>query len=706
MMSLLNNSRRYFIYFISILFLPLNLFSQDVVKVKSGDRLFIGKSIEYFIDTTNELMIQEVMDKPFVKSTTDILNLGHVASNVWTRFNVVSENEREVFLEINAPLIQQLEIFEVKENKVLNLFKGGAGLSFGQRPIHSENWLIDIKLDPGEKTALYIKGQSYYPYQIPIVISSKNKFVEDSKRHYLFWGIYMGVMLFAFIYNFFIYLSIKERSYLYYLIYIVSSMAFYLGLSGFGFWLFWSDSPIFNPMVPIFVSITNCVIILFTFDFLQIDKKQKGLYYTGCIFFVIFVILAIMNLLKMYEIALNLSQLMSLLICFYFITAGFISLKNGVATAKYCVLAWTLFLIMVVVFILTLNNVLPTTFFTTHGIFIGHMTEVALLSFALADKINKLKKENELSQLRVIESLREKEKMQLELNQELEGKVKERTFELEKTITNLKEAQNQLVQAEKMASLGQLTAGIAHEIQNPLNFVNNFADINRELLEDLKNVVKTGNHEEIDDIISNLTDNENKVLHHGGRASSIVKGMLQHSRTRGNNKEKINLNTLCDEYGKLAFAGFKGNDNSLEMNFMTEFDPNVKEMMIYPQDIGRTILNFLNNAFYAATIRYSAEKERGVSNPEKPIVKLSTHMENDRIFISVMDNGQGVPNEIKDKIFQPFFTTKPTGKGTGLGLSLSYDIINAHGGEILVDSEEGKGTTFTISIPFAENRKQ
>jgi two-component system, NtrC family, sensor kinase len=684
------------------LFLPITLCTQGVIKIQEGDRLFIGKSIEYLIDSTGKFKIEDVLNQTFEKGNTDILNLGGVTQNIWMRFKIVSERENEIFLEINAPLINTLEIFEVKNNHTKILFQGGAGQPYDNRPISIENWLLNLQLQPSITSTIYIKGQSFYPFQIPIAISSKSRFIEDSKYHYLFWGIYVGFMILALIYNLFIYLSVRERSYLYYILYILSSAVFYLGLSGFGFWLFWSDSPAFNPMIPVFVSFSNCVCILFTFDFLQITKEQKKLYYTGWILFVFIILVTLLIIAKIYTVALPLSQLSSLVVCIYLIVAGVISYRKGVATAKYYLLAWTLFLVLVIVYILALNNVLPSTFFTTHAAFLGHMTEVALLSFALADRINVLKKENDIKQLKIIDSLKENESLQVKLNQELEKKVKERTNELEETILNLKETQNQLIHSEKMASLGELTAGIAHEIQNPLNFVNNFSDINKELLADLQDSINSGNKEEIENIITDLVQNEDKILHHGKRASSIVKGMLQHSRSKGDNKEMVNINTLCDEYVKLAYHGFKGKDKSLYINFNTEFDPEVKEIMIIPQDIGRTILNIINNGFYAANERYKEDIEKGIENPEQPIVKLITKKLDNMVQISISDNGNGIAEDVEDKIFQPFFTTKPTGQGTGLGLSLSYDIITTgHGGHLLVGktAEFDHGTTFTIQLP-------
>jgi signal transduction histidine kinase len=264
---------------------------------------------------------------------------------------------------------------------------------------------------------------------------------------------------------------------------------------------------------------------------------------------------------------------------------------------------------------------------------------------------------------------------------------------LENTLTNLQATQKQLVQSEKMASLGELTAGIAHEIQNPLNFVNNFADLNMELIDELQQELKTGNTEEAIAISNDIKDNEQKINHHGKRADAIVKGMLQHSNSGSGKKEPTDINALADEYLRLSYHGLRAKDNSFNATTKTDLDESIGNINIIPQDIGRVLLNLINNAFYVVN-----EKSKQHIEGYEPTVSLSTRMLRDKVEIKVADNGNGISQKILDKIFQPFFTTKPTGQGTGLGLSLSYDIVKAHGGELKVETKEGEGTTFTIEL--------
>jgi signal transduction histidine kinase len=268
-------------------------------------------------------------------------------------------------------------------------------------------------------------------------------------------------------------------------------------------------------------------------------------------------------------------------------------------------------------------------------------------------------------------------------------------IKIEKAYDTLKATQQQLIQSEKMASLGELTAGIAHEIQNPLNFVNNFSDVNKELADELEQEIDKGKFDDAKAIAKDIKDNEEKINHHGKRADSIVKGMLQHSRTNSGQKEPTDINALADEYLRLAYHGLRAKDKSFNATTKTEFDNSIGKINVAPQEVGRVILNLINNAFYAVD-----NKKKQVADGYEPTVTVSTKKLNDRIEVSVKDNGNGIPQKILDKIFQPFFTTKPTGQGTGLGLSLAYDIITkGHSGEIKVKTTEGQGTEFIVLLP-------
>ena len=295
---------------------------------------------------------------------------------------------------------------------------------------------------------------------------------------------------------------------------------------------------------------------------------------------------------------------------------------------------------------------------------------------------------------------RDKQKAYLLLesqNKEIENNKKV----IENTLIDLKATQTQLIQSEKMASLGELTAGIAHEIQNPLNFVNNFSEVNKELLDEMVEELKKGNTEDAISIAKDIVDNEAKINHHGKRADAIVKGMLQHSRNNSGQKEPTDVNALADEYLRLAYHGLRAKDKSFNATMQTDFDESIGVINIVPQEIGRVILNLITNAFYVVN-----EKKKQLLEGYEPTVTVATKKiinpsGSNVVTISVADNGNGIPQKVLDKIFQPFFTTKPTGQGTGLGLSLSYDIVKAHGGELKVETKDDEGAEFIMIFPLS-----
>ncbi|MEK7225514.1 MAG: ATP-binding protein [Bacteroidota bacterium] len=272
--------------------------------------------------------------------------------------------------------------------------------------------------------------------------------------------------------------------------------------------------------------------------------------------------------------------------------------------------------------------------------------------------------------------------------------IQEEKQRAEDALAELQITQKQLIQSEKMASLGELTAGIAHEIQNPLNFVNNFSEVSKELLDEMKEAIEKGDSEEAKEIMNDVIQNLEKINHHGKRADGIVKGMLQHSRSSSATKELTDINKLADEYLRLAYHGLRAKDKTFSAAMKTDFDESIGNINVIPQDIGRVILNLITNAFYEVD-----KKKKRIDGDYNPTVSVSTKKENGNVMIRVKDNADGIPQKVLDKIFQPFFTTKPTGQGTGLGLSLSYDIVKAHGGEIKVNTKENEGTEFTITLP-------
>ena len=304
-------------------------------------------------------------------------------------------------------------------------------------------------------------------------------------------------------------------------------------------------------------------------------------------------------------------------------------------------------------------------------------------------------KEVQLNAKQVVQLSEEKKEQALNQQRILQEEVSRQTIELRTSLKNLEATQSQLIQSEKMASLGQLTAGIAHEIQNPLNFVNNFSEVNSELIGEIKKELASGNVNEARSIVENIEMNMDKITHHGKRADAIVKGMLQHSKTDKGHKEPTDINALADEYLRLSYQGMKAKDKQFNPTLVKDFDPSIGKVDIISHDIGRVLLNLYNNAFYAIS-----EKMKIQPDKYEPIISVSTKKAGDKIEIRVKDNGIGIPPNVVDKIFQPFFTTKPAGQGTGLGLSISYDIVKAQGGVIHVNSWDNDGAEFIVQLPI------
>ena len=329
-----------------------------------------------------------------------------------------------------------------------------------------------------------------------------------------------------------------------------------------------------------------------------------------------------------------------------------------------------------------LTIIIDPPWWKTTAAYISYGLLLIMIGFAVDRYVRRrlVMKEREKNRARELEQAKEIEKAY---------------YKLEEAHEALKATQSQLIHSEKMASLGELTAGIAHEIQNPLNFVNNFSEVNAELIEELKPEVEKGNKQQAVVIADSLQENEQKIIYHGKRAEAIVKNMLQHSRVSSGQKDLTDINALADEYLRLAYHGLRAKDKSFNAKFETNFDNSIEKVNIVPQDIGRVVLNLINNAFYAV----SEKAKQNIAGYE-PVISVNTKKLNGKLELRVRDNGNGIPDSIKGKIFQPFFTTKPTGQGTGLGLSLSYDIVKAHGGELKVETDEGQGSEFSISLPL------
>ena len=494
-----------------------------------------------------------------------------------------------------------------------------------------------------------------------------------------------------FLYNLFIYFSTGEKGYVYYLGILLLLILAILSNSGYIIQVLKSirSFPAWYALFDLACStLLGTLLILFTKEFLKLKQNAPKLNRSfnimiGCLF-VMFIPAVWGNLL----LANKVSSVLGLITVVLILSASIQSYRERRQSALLFLAAYGVFVIGLAFLLLEQMGFLPVNSVTQFSLDIGSSAEAVLFSFALANRINVLKQQNEESQQRLIEQLNEYNKLQLAVNHELEEKVEQRTHEL-------RQSQKQLLQKEKLVALGELTAGIAHEIQNPLNFVNNFSEVNADLLTEFEQEFNAGNLEEARAIIADIKDNAGKVVYHGKRADSIVKAMLLHSGAGTGEREIVNIGQLVDEHLKLAYNGFRVKDKSFQATLRVDHDPGNLEVGVNRQEFGRALMNLFNNAFFAV-----AEKSRAGKEGYEPVVFVTTRKVGKEAQVIIRDNGTGIKQPVLTKIFQPFFTTKPTGEGTGLGLSLSYDTVKAHGGEITVNTTEGEFTEFVVSLPI------
>ncbi|GAB3956106.1 hypothetical protein GCM10028805_44930 [Spirosoma harenae] len=610
--------------------------------------------------------------------------------------------------------------------------RAGDLIPYNQLPIykgHREQYRFFFRLASGQEITFYERAEnvSWHPSLIYIspqlqtekgrIESAFQTFVQDKGwKDYLLEGIIIGILFLAALYNIFLFFSINERVYLYFgicLIFFILDRNIYRIQHAF-----------FDEFPYEFKLASIAFFILFFIFFIQSIRKllqpTPDLRRINTAIAVSLALTALSNVVQLYSFRqpiVPLQQwaiLIEVLIRIVFalcILMAIRMIKKGSSQARYVLLAISpLFIFWSFTLATRLlreyaNYTLPEEYYPNH-----EYTEstcfawmIIVFSGTLIHRFNLIRRQvaQQAIEKEQLEKEREIERSRLiaAQNQLLEKQVNERTAELTQSLHDLKAAQAQLIQKEKLASLGELTAGIAHEIQNPLNFVNNFSEVSSELVDELKDgpllALPDTEKDYAIEIISDLSLNLQKITHHGKRADSIVKGMLEHSRARSGEKQPTDLNALVDEYLRLAYHGLKGKDKSFNAALKLDLNSTVGTVQLVPQDIGRVLLNIYTNAFYAVQ-----EKQKQDLDSYRPQVSVTTLSAGDSVVIRINDNGTGIPSEIIDKIYQPFFTTKPTGQGTGLGLSLSYDIITkGHGGKIEVQTTPNEGTEFVITLP-------
>jgi two-component system NtrC family sensor kinase len=680
---------------------------------------------EFFLDSTywqiladqyNNLVFEKVREAPLSNNFQDIQsakeNFKTPCYTYWYRYRIKNPHSYTVRICVGS-VAPRADFYFIDSSGTVRHYRSGRNYKLKEKDGFKRINLVPVEIPPHEEVTVYLRRYQFVkstPANQKIKISNayyaiKNELTTYDNQYYrgefVVQPFFAGLFILAAFFNIFFFFVVREKVYLYLSLFL---LAFSVSTSAIIPEVLFPTSNLVSSMIDGFIFIGLFFLLQFVRYYFKTftlipgwDKALRILGILLCAYYLFY---------KIWGDQLSSSAS-------NFIPAGlggllFISLILTVfrARKKQTHRATNFFIIAVVPFLVLFSVllILALTFALAGQVTILNKYNIwfelalfALLawaaivfSWALFDRYNIQRKEIEQQ---AIDKERERNELINKQKIELELQVVERTSELKKSLEELKLSQAQLIQSEKMASLGELTAGIAHEIQNPLNFVNNFSEVNEELLRELKTEAEKGNLEEVKAIANDIAFNSEKINHHGRRADSIVKGMLQHSRTSNGQKEQADINALVDEYLRLSYHGLRAKDKSFNADFKTDFDESIGNINIIPQDIGRVVLNLINNAFYAVD-----EKKRSGVEGFEPTVSVSTKKEKNKIEIKVKDNGNGIPQKVLDKIFQPFFTTKPTGQGTGLGLSLSYDIVKAHGGELKVETEEGEGSAFTIIL--------
>ncbi len=654
----------------------------------------LGKSKMFRTEAKSK--VEDIISKIHLFNDFKSPDLDMDSRGIYDYWFVFKVNTKIEPLYLTLPVLQNFEIdlYLIEQSNATLISKGGVFTPKREKFLNYPLEIFDLKIGINEDQTYLLKVNRINYKAFPARIMSSKTLLLRSHRSFILEGILLGIILCVVLYHLLFYIRITEKIYLLlgvYMTFLLLQVSAFSGLLHSVIYfenLKWNHI-IFNLIPPFTAIFSNW----FSYVFLNISKKSHPI--ISRIFLILTIMFASSAVfaLLMIPILEQLAIITSAFSAPFLLVVGLIRVRENFKPAIVYLIAYLPAFLSIPYLLLYASGNINYSWFTHNNLLISIAIQAILFSLAIAAKIRILKSENE--------------KLLREENLRLEVMVNERTIELqmqtnkvEQALQDLKATQSQLIHSEKMASLGELTAGIAHEIQNPLNFVNNFSEVSRELLQEMVEELKMGNNEEAFEIAEDIVQNLDKITHHGKRADGIVKGMLQHSRRSNAVKELVDINALCDEYFRLSYHGLRAKDKTFNATMVTDLDPNIEKISIIPQDMGRVILNLLTNAFYATTERSKLEGEKAEAEPKYvPTVTLRTKKLKDKIEIRVEDNGIGIPKLLVEKIFQPFFTTKPTGQGTGLGLSLSYDIVKEHGGEFKVESKESEGTTFIIVLP-------
>lgn len=684
---------------------------------------FSGTYFGYLEDENGILLPRDIIEtKGFKAIDKETVNLGVSKSTFWLKTYIQNNTtQNDMYLVLQQPLIDFAELYEVAPNGRLTKSTISKSETYKTRKHEQLDYVFNINIPSGQKRLIILKVKSAAPLVFPVKLGNEEQVFKASTNKELILGFYSGIILVMCIYNIFVYFSVRDKSYILYVIYILTVGLTQVTLQDFTFKYLWPNSPWLALQGPVLLScISSIAALQFIKEFLRTKEHVPKLHIGLHVFIGVFVVSAILNLTGMRVAGFQLMQAGTALASLYALFISYKIYKMNYRPAKFFLLAWSILLLGAIVFVLKDVGVMPYNYTTSSAIQITSVIEIVLLSFALADKINMFRKEKEESQAQALAALEENARITRQQNVILETKVNERTIELKqsneelsKTLTELKEAESQLVESEKMASLGQLTAGIAHEINNPINFVtSNVKPLRRdvdmlvELMGQIEELaVAEGSTEEkkarIEEIKEELDfdylkeeiDYLLKGINEGSsRTAEIVKGLRVFSRLDEDDLKKANLNEGIDSTLIIA-NNVLGDKIKVIKNL-----GNLPLVECYPGKLNQVFLNMISNAAHAITERFGSEPGGELT--------ITTYQSDDNVCISLKDNGVGMDAETQKKIFEPFFTTKDVGEGTGLGMSIVYNTLNKHNGKVDLKSEVGVGTEFIITLPIVHENTE
>lgn len=682
----------------------LGVFSQD-----EGMRF---QHFTYFT-ATEEMENAPLDSRLFENKVFETIDLGVLRKDLYIKMDlneIDGLNQDSLYVvEISNPSFREVELIRLDAaGAIVSRERAGTGLS-ETNPLRNPNPFFSIVPREQLSSILVFRIRSTVPVEFDVSISPSVSFFQNYSLRLIIISTYFGIMIALFLYNLILYFSVKDKVYLFYCFYILFIALAQLSLSGYSYFFLMENAFLYEISIIGFTAVSSIFVIPFIQLFLKTDvyvpKFDKFLY----LFPISYVVALILRVFGFVQWSYSLTDLNGMVLAICFFTIGIIAAKKGYRSAYFFLLAWSFLLFGLVVFILHNQRIIDLGSYANFPLLAGTAVEALLLSFALADKINILKREKEHEQLDKLEALKENERLIKEQNLYLEEMVKSRTEELEKTLKNLQNTQTQLVNQEKMASLGQLTAGIAHEINNPINFVSsNISPLKRDLkdiLELMEIYREKGKEEfgeetkseieeleediEIEYLLEEVEQLLNGMEDGAKRTVEIVRGLKLFSRVDEQDVKKVDLHDGIDSTLILLNSNMSGRIK------LTKNYGSIPMVECLAGKINQVFMNIISNAIHALMDHPIEGRE--------PELTIGTAFENERVIVKIQDNGPGMPAHVKDKIFEPFFTTKAVGKGTGLGLSIVYTIIENHKGTLKVETEENKGTIFIIDLPTDQN---